>query len=178
MSHHTFPNSPNGLLLADIDPKRADKYSPNLYKFLKRTTERRMLERAEVWEMDGVQYIGFMDGSDWFIGVRLFRVLCEGNRSSVRSMAHTLKCIEKMERVEGFWPEYVRIGRCAIDPKHSHVFTSKEPRYDYPKKDRRVCRWCGAEHRLKTWTEKVKREAWESYTDEMAKKIELYGKIE
>lgn len=106
----------NGLELGSIDPKQHDRFSPNLFKFLKARSVFARL--GQVYrDQDGVLWLGFED-SPFFVGVRLMEILCQGTKAQTAAYPN----FWPLDRVENFWPEYLEVGRCAIDPMHKEHF--------------------------------------------------------
>lgn len=96
----------------------------------------------------------------WFHGAQLMAVLCKGRRESSKAIPY--RHFGGLTLVEHFWPEYRRIGRCAIDPAHEISFIGDDTRWSYSvARDQRSCLWCGeCTQVLETWTETITRSAW------------------
>lgn len=132
--------------LDKIAPKRHQKYSPNLYKWLKRNPG--IAAQAQVWREDNTKdlWIGFLgDDCLYWTGAMLMQVLCTGAKHSTGS--YSFKQFKGMNVVENFWKEYIRIGRCAIDPEHKVWFLNSDTRYVGTTTGRK-CQWCGQEQEL------------------------------
>lgn len=155
--------------LADIDPKRGEKFSPNLYAWLKKQTGPRGFHRtmpavfrgvAPKTEVDGHPFIGWMNACGChpaeLTGARLNSVLCFGAKQETGCWFGL-----RLEPWPDFWSQYLAIGRCALDPAHEEIFASADGRYVF-EGDSRVCTWCGAKHRLERWEETIvkQRERW------------------
>lgn len=147
----------NGLDLAAINPRNGPQFSPNLYRFLKR--------RGQAWadacrvyrDADNILWIGSLDDG-WLHGARLMGVLCYGPGEQV--WAHLPGSLGGLQEVPQFWTDYMRIGRCAIDPEHKRSFIGDETRWAVHG-DERSCLWCGNAHqKLETWVEEVRHERW------------------
>ncbi|MEY2335685.1 hypothetical protein [Acidithiobacillus ferrianus] len=145
----------NGLDLAAIDPRNGPQFSPNLYRFLK--------GRGQTWattcrvylDMDGILRIGSLDDG-WLHGAWLMGVLCYGLREQV--WAHLPGSLGDLREITDFWTDYMRNGRCAIDPEHKRSFIGDETRWAVHG-DERSCLWCGDAHqKLETWVEEVRHE--------------------
>lgn len=147
----------NKELLIKFGPKRGDKYSPNLYRWL--IKHLRHVSHIEVYAAkDGELWIGTGPDGAWFHGVRMLSVLCNGGRAE--SMAYQLRQVGPMKLVDDFWDRYLRDGRCAIDRDHGMFFIGDEARWKV-KGNRRECLWCGnCVQRRKVYTEKVKHAVW------------------
>lgn len=131
-----------------------DRYSPNLRKWMLKNS--RVHPNDLFRDRDGTLWIGWIDDGMWFIGSRLWQVLCNGARAQVGCWTFP---VSDLTPVDGFWTEYARIGRCAIDTAHDHHFQGE--RWD-ENGEVRTCRWCGHKQFRKRWTETVERERWES----------------
>jgi hypothetical protein len=145
--------------LSAINPANGDKYSPNLYKWLRKRIKSRD-EDIRVYalkdELLGDRlFIGsFYDGE--FHGTQLGEVLRRGTKAEICCYVGRLKFME----VPDFWQRYLAIGRCAIDTKHTGWFMGDESRF-IENGDTRTCQWCGAAQYRKRWTETVERMRWE-----------------
>lgn len=135
------------VVLKKISPKNGEKYSLNLYRFLKRNPQYHHAYR----DREGVLYIGYMD-EGFFHGHRIGIIL------SGRKQTYCYTDTSGWRELKNFWVRYLRIGRCAIDHKHLYDF---DGRYKLIGKTVRQCLWCGAKMKLRRWTEKVKRSKWE-----------------
>jgi len=89
----------------------------------------------------GYLYLGYGDVEKWFYGVMLNRVLCLGSQAQVFAYPKA----SDFEIVPGFWDEYRRIGRCAIDTEHKTYFFGTDDRWEYGDDEHRACSWCGFE---------------------------------
>jgi hypothetical protein len=135
------------VVLKKINPKNGEKYSLNLFRFLKRNPQYHHAYR----DREGVLYLGYLlEGL--FHGQRIGQIL-SGSRHNYCYVGPI-----RWRELKGFWPKYLRIGRCLLDPKHTH---DHKDRYQPVGKTGRQCQWCGAKMKLRRWTEKVKRSRWE-----------------
>lgn len=137
-----------------IDPKNGDKYSPNLHKFCKKEQRWGLHIFVGEWGDSRGQWIGFRDDMGDVCGAQLGRVLCEGSRTETFCYAGGSREWQEID----FWPEYIRIGRCAIDPEHTWSFDTNT-RYEQFDRDTRRCNWCGAT--IKRVEYRITRERWE-----------------
>ncbi|MCL4526433.1 MAG: hypothetical protein M1492_08060 [Gammaproteobacteria bacterium] len=147
----------NGLDLAAINPSNGLQFSPNLYRFLRKHGS----TRAKTWRVfrdgDNTLWVGLLDDG-WLHGARLMGILCYGARE--QAWAHVPGSICDLHEVPQFWTDYMRIGRCAIDPEHRMSFIGDETRWSVHGNER-SCLWCGnARQRLETWVEEVRHERW------------------
>lgn len=109
-------------------------------------------------DKDGVLWIGRIDDGD-FIGSRLISILCGVTSASRIGCYPGVESLWKLKEVKGFWPRYLKVGRCAIDPKHEQGFIGDEKRY---MKDghMRICEWCGQVQRSRIKREVIKHVVW------------------
>ncbi|MHB1630682.1 hypothetical protein [Acidithiobacillus sp.] len=147
----------NGLDLAAINPRNGPQFSPNLYRFLKK--------RGPAWagtcrvyrDADNILRIGLLDDG-WLHGAWLMGVLCYGPLERV--WAHLPGSLGGLQEIPQFWTDYMRVGRCAIDPEHKMSFIGDESRWAV-QGDERSCLWCGNAHqKLETWVEKARHDRW------------------
>jgi hypothetical protein len=134
-----------------------DKYSPNLARWLRKRKRHTGMPQSVFRDADGVQWIGWLDEDLYLIGSRLMAVLCNGAKEEV--WAYPIRKSQKLREIPGFWDEYERVGRCAIDPEHAHYFLSRDGRFA-EEGDSRTCKWCGAKHVRERYVEHVPRERW------------------
>ena len=150
---------PAPIPVQDLHPKKHEKFSPNLHRWLVAGGKSSRITHSRVYRLaDGTRWIGYLD-EDFFIGSRLMGVLCNGRRED--SAAYPLARMGTMEEDIGFWDRYLAIGRCAIDPEHREHFINAQNRFSEVSKDVRCCNWCGQRQVLKRWKETVTREKWE-----------------
>lgn len=139
------------LRLADLAPDRAASFSPNLHEYMKEhghffrdggtlvgVYSVRPSTRAAESYGEGTLMLGIHDG-DFVTGTRVISALCNG--ASAERSAHPIG--KSVIPVDGFWSEYLNIGRCAIDPAHTVHF--HDDRFSM-NGDTRTCQWCGAKH--------------------------------
>jgi hypothetical protein len=142
--------------LAQLNPTRAPSYSRNLYRWLKEFgrestgTEQDLVYRVA----DGTQLAKrygtgeLMIGSPFsdnpsdpdFFGARVSIVLSEGEKAERWCYPGV---ISDLILVPDFWGNYMRVGRCAIDPAHELTFSGLD-RFD-EHDNTRTCRWCGVQ---------------------------------
>ncbi len=145
---------------SDISPTKGDKFSPRLYNYLR---HRRMQVDPDMRKVyrgkNGVLYIGFVSNDYWFTGSRLISVLC-GVHSAGRIASYPKAAqVWNLKEVKNFWPRYLKVGRCAIDPKHERSFIGDAGRYTR-KGNKRTCQWCGQVQQMKIEREVIKHERW------------------
>jgi hypothetical protein len=155
---------PNTLDISLIAPQRGSKYSPNLYDFLK--AKKSTASMARVYsDKEGTLWIGFFDDTDSFIGQRLSQVLSYGKKSNLGSYSHIgghNAFVDELTEQVNFWDEYVADGRCALDREHDMPFIGSDTRWSISGETRH-CKWCNkASQRLRSWTETVTRQRWET----------------
>ncbi|TAL65849.1 MAG: hypothetical protein EPN79_11920 [Burkholderiaceae bacterium] len=147
----------NGLDVKLIAPKFGAKFSPNLYRWLKKKgREHRAWTSRLFRDTNGELWIGtYSPEQRELIGARLIAVLCNGTEEDSAAWQR----VDAVE-VEGFWERYVAKGRCAIDDGHTMNFKGDDARWSV-KGDTRSCLWCGkANQVMKRWTETVQRAQW------------------
>ena len=91
-----------------INPKKDDKFSPNLYRFL---TYHKNKHFANIFQdsKTNFYYIGMMDDG-WFVGSQLMNVFCFGSKTE--SFAWTPKdSICLVDVTNWFWNTYFEIGK-------------------------------------------------------------------
>lgn len=125
--------------LTVIDPKNGKKFSPNLYRFLKKVSKRYDLNELGVYiDNHQTKWIGILREDGWFSGCRLTAVLCYGAKEQIYAHPN----MTTLKKIEDFWSNYEQVGRCAIDPEHQMFFIDDKSRWDQ-KGDLRECIWCG-----------------------------------
>jgi hypothetical protein len=159
----------HNLTLDLINPKISDKYSPNLFKWVKETTKAKplfyLVENLVAYrDKHGGIYVGYTSPNsceadkNWISGMPLGQVLGSGNLPS----RWRLFAIETagMTQLKNFWKEYSKHGRCAIDKQHARWFIGDETRW-LTKGNTRSCQWCGkAKQRLVKRKEVIIHEDW------------------
>ncbi len=144
-------------VLEQIAPERGAKYSPNLYRWLRKHAVWLEGDVRVYRDTLGDLWIGRIDDG-FFNGCRMMRVLCLGARAS-RAM---WTAIGELRLVADFWRDYAASGRCAIDRDHALSFIGGESRWSV-QGDLRECLWCGnARQVLRRWTDSVERRVWEN----------------
>lgn len=154
------------LRVEDIEPSKADSFSPNLFKYLKKHglfySNGGLLDGVYIVKPDtkaakcfgvGTLLLGYYD-EDFFIGTRLMSALCNGTKAE----RGAYPCGTGAEIVHDFWSTYLKIGRCAIDPEHSESFINGD-RYSIMN-DVRLCRWCGKKHQKIVTPRTIYDESW------------------
>lgn len=146
-------------LLPLIDPNLHPKYSPNLYKWIRKNWESTDRNIVVTKEAERNRLIGFLDVDGWISGTQLNRVLCNGSRE--KAWAFTANHYNAKAGVDGtFWGRYIRDGRCAIDTDHQTHFIGGDTRWKYDGKVRE-CLWCGNHVQVQLgWSETVNHSAW------------------
>ena len=147
---------------------RNDKFSLNLYKFLKKHGEHYREVYFSPWDcitgkMDVVYsqnktvassiYIGFLDEDGYFMGARLTEICCNGAKT--KTWAYPPK---DFTPIVDFWERYSENGKCVIDPEHTFYY--QKDRYELGG-SLRACKWCGRIERLRIVDRVVKDEVWE-----------------
>lgn len=133
-------------LLPQIKPRNArvsDKYSANLYRFIR---ERRLVT-VLFHKPSGQRYLTCSNWreDDWphVTGARIWHVLIATRRPEDCTAVYVGHLYADCEDItEVFWREYIRKGRCALDPEHERYFQGDEDRFSMIASARR-CNWCG-----------------------------------
>lgn len=147
---------------------RADKYSLNLHKWLRKQHEHYRGAFFSPWSsVDGAMdysdkakhspshiYIGWLDEDGYLMGSRLSEIICNGTKAKTWAFAPKLA----FEELPGFWEKYEELGKCSFDPEH-WLYFGKE-RYDETGDGKRTCRWCGRKEILHVFEEVVQRQKW------------------
>lgn len=128
--------------LSLIHPSQGEKYSPNLYSWLRAHKYR---DRLSVYKDEKeTLWIGAIDNQygdgQWFHGCKLISVLCNGKKEESMAYAVTAHFTSFCE-VRGFWGLYLAHGRCAIDPGHTMYFIGDSGRIK-TLPEGRFCSWC------------------------------------
>lgn len=132
-------------LLKKIKPRNikvSDKYSRNLYLWAR---QRRSMN---VVDHKGELYLTTPDWKEdeWgkLSGTKLIRILCVGQ--SAESCVYINIPVEECRDVTGeFWSEYIKKGRCHLDPDHEGFMINTDSRFSIIDRNHRVCNWCGRE---------------------------------
>ncbi len=144
-------------LLPQIDPRLGSKYSPNLHAWIRKNWKNSGLPLVVTTPRsgDGVRYIGVERADGWISGTRLTNVLCHRGASFIWANP-----LNGLEVDPDFWANYIRDGRCAIDPEHQIYFSWSETRWK-TEGEVRECQWCGHHVQVRLdWTETVHKSAW------------------
>ncbi|MYM92676.1 hypothetical protein [Duganella vulcania] len=159
------------LTLKQLAPSVSAAFSPNLHSWMRakahfykgggvlQTVYRVKPDTKLAKEFGaGTLMIGFPEDptEKGFVGVRLMSVLCQGTKAGDY---YYLGMAPMLEEVEGFWDQYLKVGRCAIDPEHKEGFMADRYSMDG---DVRTCRWCGAKHERVLTPRTVFDETWKS----------------
>lgn len=159
------------LTLKQLAPSVSASFSPNLHRWMR--------EKAHFYKGGGVLQtvyriksntslakdfgadtlmIGYPDSPDenGFSGIRLMAALCNGSKAG---RFYYIGIATMLEEVEGFWDNYLKVGRCAIDPAHRESFMADRYTLDG---DTRMCLWCGAKHERVMTPRTVFDESWNS----------------
>jgi hypothetical protein len=131
------------LELGEINPKRHEKFSENLYNWLNSRKQKTFIKEQKVWQDSNKElWIGWKHDGE-LIGTRLFSVLCNGSKAETMCYPASIKLTE----VPNFWENYKKLGRCAIDPEHTVSFLSSKSRWSVTG-TARICNWCGQHQQL------------------------------
>ena len=114
-----------------IDPSNGDKYSPNLHAYM----AKRVCTPFIGLYKDSKQHLwlGYIFGKA-FIGSHLLEILTQGEQA----LSGAYLNLGEFNQVFGFWEDYIKRGRCAIDPEHKIRFIDDKNRIVDGQ-----CLWCG-----------------------------------
>lgn len=160
------------LRLKQLVPSLSPAFSPNLYYWMRKkahfykdggvlqTVFRVKPETRLAKELGaGTLMIGYADadGDDnGFVGIRMMEALCLGAEAG---SFYYIGMAKMLEEVDEFWEQYLKIGRCAIDPAHKESFLGERYSMDG---NTRSCTWCGAKHERVMTPRTVFDESWTS----------------
>jgi hypothetical protein len=159
------------LTVKQLDPAKSASFSPNLHRWMRAKanfykdggvlqTVYRVKPDTSLARDIGVDtlMIGFAEdpAEKGFVGVRLMSVLCQGVKAG---SFYYIGMARMLEEIEGFWDQYLKVGRCAIDPTHKEGFMADRYTMD---SDTRTCLWCGAKHERVQTPRTVFDESWNS----------------
>lgn len=163
-------------LLIKIKPKVkgiSDKYSWNLYKWLKKTKCKKLtvwFNTKSAWDGSKLEFdknnikigqiwIGFVD-KGWLHGSSLNSIL-NGN---FQEWANPWMAKSHIDITEWFWKEYIKDGRCIWDRNHDGWLAYDKNRFTYVNKNSRKCNWCGEWQHRKIEKETIikRHEIWKS----------------
>jgi hypothetical protein len=154
MSNTTLTLKQNIFNLSDIHPKKNPAFSPNLYNWLRKHSF--MQKFADRYKMGNMEYIGFLDDGEFLIGSRLWGVLCNGGAEEKFAFSISREPIIHIP----MWENYLKIGRCEIDPKHNHEFMAD--RFSISQNSR-ICKWCGKIKAKEIYKVVTKKERWVNF---------------
>lgn len=155
------------LKFTDIDPKLNPAFSARLHKWVKRNARE---GGASLYVTDGTGpaygrlYVGTFNVCgccpDDFTGQPLRNVL-----NGTSTLGYTFTGVAgKMRSADDVEAEYLRVGRCALDPEHEILFA--DDRWETLGEELRRCRWCGKEAALVNEVRIIKR--WRMVTSPLA----------
>lgn len=161
------------LRAADLVPRLSPAFSPNLYRWMRENAHfycdggvseavYRVAPSTRAAESfgAGTLLIGYpingYPGDTDFSGIRLMAVLCQGPNAGRWCLAGIAP---DLELVEGFWDQYMSVGRCAVDPEHHEHFIGGE-RYRI-EGEMRTCLWCGTTQKRVLTPRMVMDESWD-----------------
>ena len=153
-----------------IKPKNlkvSDKYSTNLYKYLKKNPNSRIFYRkVNRWNEEELEYnvhnfsignaILGVEYHDNYVGNCLMDILQKS--SSTRWCYLKSMHGELVDITDEFFRDYELIGRCLFDPTHSKWVLGDDKRFTYINEDSRICNWCGQSHTKRIETETIVKE--------------------
>lgn len=151
------------LSIENFKPKKHPKYSPNLYKWLRK--RKKTFQSLEIFSDEHNRlWIGNIiynnNGAEMLHGCLLMRILCNGSKSDFMSYLVSGHFTGPLTPVLDFWEQYEKLGRCAIDKDHQINFIDESSRWK-TNDDERECLWCN-NYKQKLITEEkiVKQQRW------------------
>jgi hypothetical protein len=149
------------------------KYSENLWLWVRARGKRYLHLNADLARLSVLRpapedlvgmnarqmtYLGLREGTNLvgLFGSKLWGILCQGLRAP---MLHRALKPNAQDLTATFWPEYVRLGKCFLDPEHEVYDSAKGERWELAG-DERTCRWCGARQHLEKTERIVVDERW------------------
>lgn len=146
---------------SDIKPggNRSDKYSINLYRFVRKNSWLRGVFASQWSQWDGSfvefdrenvrlseVYIGCRDDDGWLTGASLSSILCGGSgylqAACFMPSKNNTFYSNMIETTDWFWPEYQRIGRSLWDLQGKLHMLDDDDRWAYVGATRRD-NWSG-----------------------------------
>lgn len=136
---------------------KSDKYSSNLYKFIRKHEFKELKAYAPQWSMldgsfkpfdfdnpcDGEIYIGHKDDTGWLVGRRLTDILCGLSKWKEMYCYCPGPFYDNMiEITDWFWAGYEREGRALWDVHGKRHMMGDEGRWTYVGNTRK-CNWSG-----------------------------------
>ena len=160
--------------LNSIKPKNlkiSDKYSANLYKYLKKNPNARiyMSKRCLIKDIPIEYGEGSLNTYNTFVG-QIYDDFLSGNKlmeilqkNTNNHWAFMLSQLDLEDITEQFFCDYKSIGRCLWDKNHHRSMRYDDNRFTYINEDSRICNWCGQSHtkRIETETSVKEYEIWE-----------------
>ena len=158
-------------ILPKIKPrniKTSDKYSANLYKFLRKEENKYktvVLRHKKTGEL-------YLSGFWWndkeercLTGAKIVMILCgRKTDSSDEYSAYWLGVsVNDCEDItKTFWPDYIRRGRCVFNPTHDGWFRDDDTRFTTFGNNLH-CNWCGKwfKRKIKKVVKIERRAVWE-----------------
>lgn len=96
-----------------INPKKDNKFSPNLYKFLT-YGKNKVFTNVFKCKETGRLYFGLREDNGIWIGTKAMAVFCQGTKAQCFSYATSIT--EKWEDVtKWFWSKYLEVGKKIYD---------------------------------------------------------------
>lgn len=155
--------------LSEVKPAvagRSDKYSWNLYRWLRKQSKDRWWPHIGVYRPPATEpcrrlIVGYRPPSEggWIYGSYMNSVLCSGTKEIYAFAPPTLLATYDDITAE-FWADYLRIGRCIFDPNHTWGMIGDEARFSSLSPSKRRCNWCGATMHRHTRREVKTVETW------------------
>lgn len=120
--------------------RKSDKYSSNLYKYLKLYPNSRVYKSVDIDNRTAMKIVVGHKNNEAITGTTLDHILAS---NMYRHYWLYSEYGEYEDITEQFMNDYIRIGRCLWDKDHKGWMNGDEERFSYINDDERVCNWCG-----------------------------------
>lgn len=161
-------------LLPQIKPKidkESDKYSWQLYQFVKRKRYMNVYVNKEDHnngQLDKCTQRDIIIGSKLsehnkaVNGNHLSKILSP-DRDKYSEWHYLDKRLgwDLIDITDEFWDKYISDGRCTLDREHRGCWIGGDHRYSIMDEETRKCNWCGKVFKKHFYTETITKEKWE-----------------
>lgn len=165
-------------LIKPRNVKKSDKYSKEIYKYLKdHPLHRRVWFDQSAYDNDSGKYVrttfnvnkmnlnkmyfGMPEGEDSIcITGKCISSLIAGGRNAQEMYSYIgFENSHYVEVTKEFYEKYIEIGRCIYG--HRNYLADADERFTYSDEKYRKCNWCGREEHLETKKYSYTRDVWE-----------------
>lgn len=112
-----------------VNPALSDKYSPNLFRYLKRLAKEGARPPIQFFrDKEGCIWLGHKDNfqKHGFRGGKLMHILTGITKKPELRSTHG-----NIKQDKTLWSQYVEKGRCTFDPNHTTHFLNSDSRYNF-----------------------------------------------